>query len=129
MKDKIRILIVEDEPDLRRLYVNLLNDNRNYEVTSTEDGNLALDILKTDKQFDLLLLDEILPTLKGSELIKILKEDKSIKTPKRIVLITNLDNESMKKIIKKLDFKILAGYIIKSEITPIDFMNKIASLI
>ena len=67
-----RILIVEDQGDLRELIVyNLKRENR-YIVTAVENANDALIILE-DVNIDLLLLDLMLPGLKGLDFLKIVR--------------------------------------------------------
>jgi PAS domain S-box-containing protein len=55
-----RILVVEDEAEVRALVVRLLTDY-GYEVVDAEDGPAALGILNGDCDFDLLFTDIVLP--------------------------------------------------------------------
>jgi len=122
MKNTKRLLLVEDESDLRSLYAELLSD-KGYTIIEAEDGETTLNYLKEERiGFDLVLLDEIIPKLKGTEILKILKTDKSIKKPKKIVLMTNLDKESIQKKLKEIGCD-KVEYVIKSSITPMDFLN------
>lgn len=62
-----RVMLVEDEDVLRKLYAMLLTD-LGYEVISRADGRLALDTLETDQDFDLLITDIKMPAMDGFEL-------------------------------------------------------------
>ncbi len=55
-----RILVVEDQPEVRALVVRLLVDY-GYEVTEAASGPAALAILREDADFDLLFTDIVLP--------------------------------------------------------------------
>ncbi len=55
-----RILVVEDDPDLRSLAVSILKD-QGYAVSAAGDGTSALRLLKSDNPFDLLFADLVLP--------------------------------------------------------------------
>jgi two-component system alkaline phosphatase synthesis response regulator PhoP len=67
-----RILIVEDEPDIRKLVqYNLVQDH--FKVLEAEDGEQALKILKRDKP-NLVILDLMLPGLSGLEVCRALRE-------------------------------------------------------
>jgi PAS domain S-box-containing protein len=55
-----RILVVEDEAEVRALVVRLLEDY-GYDVTDAENGPAALEILRGDCDFDLLFTDIVLP--------------------------------------------------------------------
>ena len=73
-----RILIVEDDRTLRQaLTFNL--EREGYEVRSAVDGQQALDWARND-QFDLMLLDVMLPGMSGIEVLRVLRTD-GIGTP------------------------------------------------
>jgi phosphate regulon transcriptional regulator PhoB len=67
-----KILIVEDEPDIRKL-VNYNLAQERFKVLEAEDGEQGLKIVQRDKP-DLVILDLMLPGLSGMELCKILRE-------------------------------------------------------
>lgn len=63
-----RILVVDDEPDIRNLNTELLLDS-GYCVDAAEDGAVAWNILQT-KNYNLLITDNEMPKVSGVELIK-----------------------------------------------------------
>ena len=67
MKEKKRVLIVEDNSDLRRLYAIGLNQ-RGYEVKLASNGAEAIERIASDPP-DLILLDLIMPVMDGWEVI------------------------------------------------------------
>ncbi|MGE0862142.1 MAG: PAS domain S-box protein, partial [Gammaproteobacteria bacterium] len=60
------VLLVEDEPSVRKLTRELL-ENDGYRVLEAADGDEAL-VLARDQDFDLLLTDVVMPRMKGPEL-------------------------------------------------------------
>lgn len=67
-----KILVVEDEPDIRKLvHYNLVQER--YKVMEAEDGEHALKIVERDKP-NLVILDLMLPGLSGLEVCKVLRE-------------------------------------------------------
>ena len=66
MEEKIRILAVDDEPDLRAL-LRILLVNRGYEVVECSSGREAVDTVRTDGRFDLVIMDIMMPGLSGVE--------------------------------------------------------------
>ena len=63
-----RILVVEDEQDLRQLTAEVLID-AGYQVDVAEDGAAAWSALQLSK-YDLLITDQFLPKVSGVELLK-----------------------------------------------------------
>ncbi len=77
-----RILIVEDETTLREtLAYNLANEG--YEVAQSGDGAEALNMARAE-QFDLIVLDIMLPTLDGLSFCRILRKEQA--TP--VIMLT-----------------------------------------
>ena len=72
MEDKSRILIVDDDPDIRRVLTLLLRDD--YEVSPAEDGKTALAFLQAQPETDLVVLDVMMPGLDGIETCARLRE-------------------------------------------------------
>jgi len=67
-----KILVVEDEPDIRKLVqYNLTQEHFN--VLEAEDGEQALKLLQREKP-NLVILDLMLPGLSGMELCKLLRQ-------------------------------------------------------
>jgi phosphate regulon transcriptional regulator PhoB len=67
-----KILVVEDEPDIRKLVQYNLAQER-FRVLEAEDGEQALKIVQRDRP-NLLILDLMLPGLSGIELCRILRD-------------------------------------------------------
>jgi DNA-binding response OmpR family regulator len=80
---KARILVVEDDTALLRGLLDVLVFN-GYEVKGVEDGGVGLKV-GVDEQFDLILLDVMLPTFDG---FSICKEIRKQKPTQGIIIIT-----------------------------------------
>lgn len=63
MKTK-KILVVDDESRMRKLLKDFLSAS-NFEVIEAENGQIALDIFKTDETISLIILDVMMPILDG----------------------------------------------------------------
>ncbi len=61
------VLVVEDQPDIRSLIVQLLEDG-GYAVVEAADGNAGLAVLQSSRPLDLLITDVGLPGLNGRQL-------------------------------------------------------------
>ncbi|CAB1058084.1 Two-component transcriptional response regulator, OmpR family [Olavius sp. associated proteobacterium Delta 1] len=73
-KTKARILVVEDDTALLSGLLDVLVFN-GYEVKGVEDGGVGLRV-GVDEQFDLILLDVMLPTMDGFSICKEIRKDK-----------------------------------------------------
>jgi CheY-like chemotaxis protein len=119
-----KILCVEDEHFISELYVRALT-KAGYEVTVEIDGKKALELAQSD-QFDIILLDLMIPTITGIELLRHLRDPQE--TPNlhaKIIITTNLEQrEDIRADIEKQ----ADGYLVKAEITPrelVDLVNTI----
>jgi DNA-binding NarL/FixJ family response regulator len=73
--EEAKILLVEDEPDIREL-VRLYLLNHNYQVMEAEDGTQALELVKKENP-DLMILDIVLPDFDGVEVCRQVRENYS----------------------------------------------------
>jgi len=119
MSDKKKILIVEDDQDVRELYAEVLRDE-GFEVEEAVDGQSGIAKV-LEGTYDLLLLDIMLPKFDGLEVLKTIKEKAKVKGIP-VILLTNLGREA----IIKEGFSLGAdGYLIKSEHTPEEIVDEV----
>jgi len=89
MKKKASILIVEDEQKIRTALRDFL-EFHNFAVADVVDG-LEAERIVADKQFDLILLDLMLPKISGEQLCRRWRRD-GLQTP--IIMLTAKGQES-----------------------------------
>ncbi|WP_045836509.1 ATP-binding protein [Hyphomicrobium sp. 99] len=85
------LLVVDDEPDMRRYLVSMLREN--YRIIEAPDGITALEKAKEQKP-DLILLDVMLPGVTGLEVCRSLKERAETRAIKIIILTARADEEA-----------------------------------
>ena len=68
-----KVLIVDDEPDIREI-LNLLLSSNGYEVLSSADGKNAIRILKENPTIDLIILDIMMPHEDGVQVLRKIRE-------------------------------------------------------
>ncbi len=116
------ILCIEDERFISELYARAL-EKAGYSVTVEVDGKKGLEQARTNN-FDIILLDIMLPSMTGIEILKALHDSGDrAKLKARFIITTNLEqkDETKAEIEKQAD-----GYIIKAEVTPkqlVDFLQ------
>ncbi len=119
-----KILCIEDERFISDLYTRALT-NAGYDVLVVNDGELGLHNA-VNGNFDVILLDIMLPTMNGVDILFKMK-DKYVQPPikSKIIITTNLDQkEDMRKKVEEL----ADGYLIKAEITPKELVEYIQQM-
>ncbi len=97
VEERIRILVVDDDPIIVETIVQSLEeDEHDYEVISASDGFEA-GIQVSHFKPHLLILDIMMPDIKGYEVCKKIKNDDETKDIKIIVLSAYLDDDKFKK--------------------------------
>ncbi len=91
--DKYRILIVDDSPLSIELIFELLKES-GYDLHSAENGRVALEKLKNEN-FDLVLLDVMMPYMNGYELCRKIKSTNEISGIPVIFITAKNDNENI----------------------------------
>ena len=80
-----RILIVEDEEKIAR-FVTLELEHEGYQVERAADGRTAVD-LALERDYDLILLDVLLPQLSGMEVLRRVRKHKDVP----VIMVTARD--------------------------------------
>lgn len=114
-----RILIVEDDELLRELYKDILTQE-GYVIETAEDGQKGYEKIKQGG-WDVILLDIILPTMNGLEIMKQLKSDPPLSPNKAVIFLTNLYEDAQQKEALMLG----ETYLAKSKLTPGDIVREI----
>jgi len=115
-------LLVEDETPIRELYKREL-DLAGFATDAFATGKDGLVALKA-AQYDLVLLDIMLPDINGLEVLQTIKQDSATQNIP-VVFLTNLGQDD---IIKK-GFSLGAeGYLIKAALTPDQIIQEVKSI-
>lgn len=72
MENRSHILIVDDDPDIRKVLCFLLKDE--YKVSQAQDGPGAIDALRQNPDTDLVVLDVMMPGMSGYEVCAAIRE-------------------------------------------------------
>lgn len=119
-----KVLCVEDERFISELYARALT-KAGYDIVVEPDGQRALEVAQTNN-FDIILLDLMIPTITGFEVLSKLRD--TTVTPQlkaKIIITTNLEQreEIRKSIEDQAD-----GYLVKAEITPRELVEFLSHL-
>lgn len=104
--------MIEDDRFIGEMYVRSLRQ-AGYDVEWAIDGRDGL-VMATNKTYDLVLLDIMLPELRGQEILREIKKNPVAKHS-HVAVMTNFDQdeETRQEIERNVD-----AYFVKAEITP-----------
>lgn len=117
-----RVLVVEDEPMLRDVYVTLFK-LQDYVVQSAVNGKDALDVLGSFKP-DVIVLDALMPVMGGIEFLETV-DPKSALPHTRILLLSNLSDPKTISRGKKLG---IHKYLLKADVSPTQLLEAVHEL-
>lgn len=118
------ILCIEDDRFIGEMYVRSLR-KAGYEVDWVVGGNEAIQMAR-DKNYDLILLDLMLPERRGTDVLDALRNNKIDRIPKsRIIVLTNFDQDEESRLAMQSRAD---GYLIKADITPRKLLEIIKTL-
>ena len=118
----MRILLIEDEKEICNLYQDILVSN-GYQVSTSYDGESGYEIAKRG-EWDLLLLDIMLPNKDGLELLSQIHSE-GVTNGRKVVILSNIENN---EVLKKSQNLGAVKYVIKSEIKPSELIEIVSSL-
>ena len=123
---KQRILVVDDEPDIR-LFLKTVLEDAGFEVMTADNGKHALQQIKERKP-DLISLDLVMPKMRGITLLKyLLKNPEWSKIPFIVVTAHARDELGEEDFLKLKADKLLVGphSYIEKPIVPSEYIQKI----
>ena len=118
-----KILIIEDDEFLRQLITKKIS-SEGFTVFSAIDGPDGIEKAKTLLP-DLILLDLLLPTIDGFEVLEKIKADK-ITTAIPVVILSNLGQQE--EISKGLKLGAI-DFLVKAQLTPEEIVEKVKTLL
>jgi CheY-like chemotaxis protein len=90
-QNKTRILLVDDDPIVLRIYADGLS-RQGFEVETANDGLMAMQALRAAKP-DLLVLDQMMPKLSGAEVLRFVRSQPELAALPVVVLSNAYMNE------------------------------------
>lgn len=117
-----KILIVDDEASIRFLISETLEIN-DYEIHEAGNGEEAISMVN-ENEFDLLLLDVMMPKLTGYEVAKEIKENKNKRKPKIIMLTAKGQQKDREE-----GFENGADYFLTKPFSPIELLELVEEIL
>ena len=117
-----RLLLIEDEKFISFIYKRQL-EIAGFEVDTAGDGLSGLELVQKS-QYDLVLLDIMMPGMNGVDVLRAIKNNEKTKNIP-VIMITNLAQDEIMNQTLKLG---AAAYWIKANMSPTDIVNGINTL-
>ena len=117
------ILVIEDDRFIGEMYVRSLN-KAGYTVDWMVDGNDGL-VAARNKEYDLIMLDIMLPEMRGTDILQALRGKEDLIPNTRVVVLTNFDQDDESRMAMEHN---VDAYLIKAEITPRKLLETISQL-
>ncbi len=120
---KTKILIVDDDHFLLNMYSIKFNESK-FDVTVSLEGTDALTKLKEGLVPDVILLDMVMPSMDGLEIVSHIKNEKLAPHAKLIIL----SNQSQASDIDKAKELGVQGYIVKATTIPSEVVTQVKKI-
>ena len=119
-----KLLLVDDDAFLRDMYAIKFGESE-YDVHIAETAQQALTVLEQSPDFDVILLDMVMPGMGGIELLTEIQ----VSFPDMNAVCIVLSNQGQETDIATATKAGAAGYIIKAEAIPSDVVKQVAKII
>lgn len=116
-----KILLIDDDPVLLKLYSTRLNAD-NHEVVTASNGEVAIETLKTFSP-EIILLDLLMPKLNGFSFLEYLNQQPQFHSIIKIVFSSVVNEEQ----IARLQSLGVSKYLNKTDTTPTQLVEAINS--
>jgi len=124
-EEKIRILMVEDDPFFSRLCSQAL-ENEGFSVSLVSSGDQALEIIEKEKP-DFILLDIMLPKINGFEILSGIRSNPDPEIAnKPVIILSNLYSKEEEEKSQKLRAD---DHLIKANTTSEELVAKIREIL
>ena len=118
---KKKVLIVDDEPNVRRLSHKILSNK--FDIVEAEDGIQAIDVATAQKP-DVILMDMMMPKMDGLTACHVIRNDPATKSIP-VIMVTAIGFELNIKLSEQMG---AAGYVTKP-FSPQDLLDTIAQVL
>lgn len=123
MENSKKILMIEDG----EIFIEMFGDRlkqEGYEMEFATNGAWGLKEA-TEKDFDLFIMDMLMPAMNGEEMIIKLKMDEKNKNKPIIVLSASVDRDTQKRV----EAMGISAFYVKTHVTPSELAEEVKKLI
>lgn len=118
-----KILIIDDDEAISSIYQTTFQ-KAGFEVVAAYDGQSGVEKAKAEHP-NLILLDQVMPDIKGTDVLKILRSDPGTQS----IPVALLSNFGQAEIVKDAISQGAIDYILKYQIEPQDLVGKVKRIL
>jgi excisionase family DNA binding protein len=96
---KTKVLVVDDDPEIVELFVDVLERDGRFEVKTADTGYTA-GILTNEFRPDLIILDYMLPDVNGNVVCKTIRENEAFNSTKIIIVSGVVNQDEINDLLK-----------------------------
>jgi len=123
MENSKKILMIEDGEIFIEMFGDCLKKD-GYEMEFARNGAWGLKEA-TEKDFDLFIMDMLMPAMNGEEMIAKLKMDEKNKNKPIIVLSASVDHATQRRV----ESMGISAFYVKTHVTPGELAQKVSELL
>lgn len=123
MENSKKILMIEDGEVFIEMFGDRLKQE-GYEMEFARNGAWGLKEA-TEKDFDLFIMDMLMPAMNGEEMIAKLKMDEKNKNKPIIVLSASVDHATQRRV----EAMGISAFYVKTHVTPGELAQKVSELL
>ena len=118
-----KILIIEDQEVFIEMFGGKLEQD-GFKITSARNGAWGIKEA-TEKNFDLLIIDMVMPAMNGEEVVAKLKLEEKTKNIPIIMLSASVDEETQKRV-ERMGVQ---AFFVKTRIIPSELSQKVQEIL
>jgi CheY-like chemotaxis protein len=120
-----KILLVEDDPFIAEIYQRKF-ESSGFEVVNVTTGKAVLRAIEEDPNYDLVLLDLVIPEMGGMDVLRELRTSGKYPDTLKIVVFSNLSDPEDRRTAVELGAN---GFMQKTEYTPTKLVAEVSRLL
>jgi two-component system sensor histidine kinase/response regulator len=128
MEQRLKILVVDDDPDIIEAITTVLESVEEYDVRTARDGLECIEAVKEDVP-DLLILDLLMPRMDGFAVVRDLRENPRYRKLPIMILTSVREDASYRRYELEMGVRMDVQDYIEKPVPPIELMRRVGNLL
>ena len=128
MEQRLKILVVDDDPDIIEAITTVLESVEEYDVRTARDGVECLEAVKEDVP-DLLILDLLMPRKDGFAVVRDLRENPRYRKLPVMILTSVREDASYRRYELEMGVRMDVQDYIEKPVPPVELMRRVGNLL